>query len=182
VQYAVTPDVVRANELWEPPTGLHDRDLFYGPWGSRLQPDPHAIYTFVRRKQQGTNPGVVVRDPQGREWHVKQAKGSGNHPEGPVEVAVSRLLSAVGYHQPPVYYLPSFSMRTGKNTTIEPGGRFRLDDPSMHTIGNWSWDDPAVKNSRPYNGLLVILLVFSSWDLKTANNFIYSVQRDGRPE
>jgi hypothetical protein len=182
VQHAVTSEVVHTNALWEPPTGLHDRDLFYGPWGSRLQPDPHAIYTFVRRKQQGTNPGVVVRDPQGREWHVKQANRNSTHPEGPVEVAVSRVLSAVGYHQPPVYYLPSFSMRDGNSIRTEQGGRFRLDDPSMRSVGNWSWDDPAVKDSRPYNGLLVILLAFSSWDLKTPNNFVYNVQRDGRAE
>jgi hypothetical protein len=99
---ATAGEVVHANALWEPPTGLHDRNLFYGPWGARLQPDPHAVYTFVRRKTNGTNPGVIVRDPQGREWHVKQSKGSSPHPEGPVEVVVSRVLSAVGYHQPPV--------------------------------------------------------------------------------
>src|SRR6516165_255695 len=71
-------NVVQANALWAPPTGVHD--LFYGPWGARLQPDPNAVYTFVRRKQKGTNPGMVVRDPQGREWHVKQTKTNGIHP------------------------------------------------------------------------------------------------------
>src|SRR5262249_4990370 len=177
-----TTDVIQANALWEPPANLHDRDLFYGPWGSRLQPDPHAVYTFVRRKQTGTNPGVIVRDPQGREWHVKQGKGSGLHSEGPVEVAVSRVLSAVGYHQPPVYYLPSFTLSDGKRTHIEPGGRFRLDVPELQAAGNWSWDDPTVKGSRPYNGLLVILLSLASWDLKASNNYIYQVQRNGRPE
>jgi hypothetical protein len=173
---------VQANALWEPPTGLRDRDLFYGPWGARLQPDPHAVYTFVQKKQTGTNPGVIVRDPQGRVWHVKQGKGSGLHAEGPVEVVVSRVLSAVGYHQPPVYYLPSFTMREGTSTHSEPGGRFRLDEPSLREVGNWSWDDPSVKGSRPYNGLLVILLTFASWDFKQSNNSIYEVRRNGRPE
>src|SRR5215475_9793408 len=70
-------ETVRSNVLWEPATGSHDRDLFYGPWGARLQPDPHAVYTFVRRKQKGTNPGMVVRDPQGRERHVKQTHTNG---------------------------------------------------------------------------------------------------------
>jgi hypothetical protein len=184
LQRAVTSEAVPANALWEPPAGLHDRDLFYGPWGSTLQPDPHAIYTFVRRKQKGTNPGVVVRDPQGREWHVKQSSSSGRHPEGPVEVVISRVLSAVGYHQPPVYYVPTFMMRdgNGKGAHSEVGGRFRLHDPSMRDVGNWSWDDPLVKGSRPYNGLLVMLLAFASWDLKESNNFVYDVQRNGRVE
>jgi len=174
--------VVHANALWEPPTGLRDRDLFYGPWGARLQPDPHALYTFVAPKKTGTNPGVIVRDPQGRQWHVKQGKGSGLHSEGPVEVVVSRVLSAVGYHQPPVYYLPSFIIHDAKGTHSEPGGRFRLDEPSLREVGNWSWDDPSVKGSRPYNGLLVILLTFASWDFKQSNNSIYEVQHNGRPE
>lgn len=174
--------VVQANALWEPPTDLRDRDLFYGPWGARLQPDPNAVYTFVRRKQKGTNPGMVVRDPQGREWHVKQTHTNGTHPEGPVEVAISRVLSAVGYHQPAVYYLPSFTLSEGKRTHIEPGGRFRLHDPSFPTAGTWSWDDPTVKGSRPYNGLLVILLSFASWDLKESNNYIYHAQHNGHVE
>jgi hypothetical protein len=171
---------VHANALWAPPTGV--LDLFYGPWGARSQPDPNAVYTFVRRKQKGTNPGMVVRDPQGREWHVKQTRTNGIHPEGPVEVVVSRVLSAVGYRQPPVYYLPSFRLADGKGTHIEPGGRFRVDDPSLRNVGNWSWDDPTVKGSRPYNGLLVILLAFASWDLKQSNNCIYQVQNNGRVE
>jgi hypothetical protein len=178
----VAPEVVRANALWEPPTGTHDRDLFYGPWGARLKPDPKAVYTFVRRKHKGVNPGVVVRDPQGRIWHVKQSPSGTRGAEGPVEVTLSRVLSAIGYHQPPVYFLPSFVMKDGKGTHTEAGGRFRLHEPSMQEVGTWSWDDPVVKGSRPYNGLLVILLAFSSWDLKESNNFVYQVQRNGRPE
>jgi hypothetical protein len=176
------PDTVRSSALWAPPNDLANRDLYYGPWGARLKPDPHAVYTFVRRKTRGTNPGVVVRDPQGREWHVKQSPKSGNHPEGPVEVVVSRVLSAIGYYQPPVYYVPSFVMKDRQGVHTEPGGRFRLHEASMLDVGNWSWDDPLVKGSRPYNGLLVILAAFNSWDLKQSNNFIYDVQRNGRTE
>src|SRR5262249_17411359 len=137
---ATDANAVQANALWAPPASADD--LFYGPWGARLQPDPNAVYTFVRRKQKGTNPGMVVRDPQGRERHVQQTKTNGIHPEGPVEVVVSRVLSAVGYRQPPVYFLPSFRLTDGKGTHIEPGGRFRVDDPSLRNAGNWSWDDP----------------------------------------
>src|SRR6185436_6316335 len=114
-------------ELWEQPKDLAARDLYNGPWGSTRAPDPHAVYTFVRPKQGGANPGVVVRDPNGREWHVKQPPRGGNRgDEGPSEVVLSRVLSALGYHQPPVYYLRSFTMATGSQTAVEPGGRFRL--------------------------------------------------------
>jgi hypothetical protein len=52
----------------------------------------------------------------------------------------------------------------------------------MREVGNWSWDDSLVKGSQPYNGLLVILAAFNSWDLKQSNNWIYDVQRNGRTE
>src|SRR5262245_59878919 len=59
-------------EFWQRPRDLATRDLYCGPWGCERAPDARDTYTFVRRKAQGTNPGVVVADSAGREWHVKQ--------------------------------------------------------------------------------------------------------------
>src|SRR5207247_6213378 len=113
-------------EFWQRPHDIAARDLFYGSWGRERAPDPNAAYTFVLRKQHGTNPGVTVEDPLGREWHVKQPPHNDEGAEGPIEVTLSRVLSAVGYPQPPVYFLPSLSISDGKRTHVEPGGRFRL--------------------------------------------------------
>jgi hypothetical protein len=175
-------DGVPPSALWEAPGDLGSRDLFNGPWTAASAPDPRAIYTFVRPKHGGVNPGVVVRDPQGRIWHVKQADRSDRGAEGPVEVVLSRVLSAVGYHQPPVYFLPSFTMRDASGTHLASGGRFRLDEPSMRPRGSWSWDKNPFAGTRAYNGLLVILLIFNSWDLKDSNNTTYEVQRNDRVE
>jgi hypothetical protein len=167
-------------ELWRNPSAdLTARDLFYGPWGVERAPDPHAVYTFVMPKRHGTNPGVIVRDPAGREWSVKQAPKDSQGAEGPVEVVLSRVLSAVGYHQPPVYFLPSFVMRDGAGTHTVPGGRFRLKLASMKNLGEWSWQQNPFVGTRPYQGLLVILLMFNSSDLKNANNTLYSVTTAG---
>jgi hypothetical protein len=156
----------------EPPDNLHARDLFYGPWGAGYAPDPHAEYTFVRPKTGGFNPGVIVRDPKGREWHVKQPSGHSGD-EGPSEVVLSRVLSALGYHQPPVYYLSSFRMRDKSGVHMERGGRFRLALPSLIDQGEWSWQQNPFVGQRPYQGLLVILLMFNSSDLKNSNNTLY---------
>jgi hypothetical protein len=165
-------------ELWEQPVDLASRDLFAGPWDPGLAPDPHAVFTFVRRKKGGANPGVVVRDPAGREWHVKQANRSLGD-EGPVEVALSRVLSALGYHQPPVFWLPSFTMTDPSGTRVEAGGRFRLHDGPLRDGGEWSWQDNPFVGTRPFNGLLVILLMFNSSDLKNSNNTIYEATASG---
>ena len=121
--------------LWELPSDLRDRDLFYGPWGAGRAPDPAATYTFLRPKRGGVNPGVIVRDDRGRVWHVKQPPHNGQGAEGPVEIVLSRVLSAVGYHQPPVYFLPSFTLADATGTHVVPGGRFRLEEPSLKRRG-----------------------------------------------
>jgi len=167
-----TPSPTALSSWWQAPDNLHARDLFNGPWGAKNAPDPHAEYTFVRPKTGGFNPGVIVLDPQGRQWHVKQP--SGHHgDEGPSEVVVSRVLSALGYHQPPVYYLPSFTMRDKSGVHTERGGRFRLAMPSLVDQGEWSWQQNPFVGQRAYQGLLVILLMFNSSDLKNSNNTLY---------
>ena len=170
------------SELWEEPDDVGMRDMFNGPWGAAHATDPHGVYTFVRPKQGGANPGVVVRDGMGREWHVKQPHRGNLGDEGPVEVVLSRVLSALGYHQPPVYFLRSFTMTDASRTWIEPGGRFRLHESWLNDRGSWSWQRNPFVNSRPYNGLLVLLLMFNSSDLKNSNNSLYEVTRDQRVE
>jgi hypothetical protein len=165
------------SSLWEPPTDLQTRDLFYGPWGEKSAPDPHGVYMFVRPKKGGVNPGVIVRDSRGRVWHVKQFHGGGRGNEGPAEVVLSRVLSAVGYHQPPVYFLSSFTMMDKDGTHREDGGRFRMDEPTLTSRGEWSLRDNPFVGTQPYRGLLVLLQLFNSWDLKDSNNTLYEVNR-----
>ena len=168
-------------QLWEKPLQLEAQDLYNGPWGSEHAPDPHGHYTFVAKKQHGTNPGVTVTDAGGREWSVKQPPNNDQGAEGPVEVVLSRLLSAVGYHQPPVYFLPSFTMTDASGTHLEPGGRFRLKTQALAKRGEWSWQQNPFVGTRPYQGLLVILLMFDSSDLKNVNNTLYEMRSPGEP-
>ena len=181
VEPTVAPDDAVVSELWQAPdqAGIGNRDLLYGPWGRERAPDPQAVYTFVERKQHGTNPGITVRDPQGREWHVKQPPHTEQGAEGPTEVVLSRVLSAVGYHQPPVYFVPSLTVRDASGTHVEPGGRFRLTEKSIKPVDNWSWQQNPFVGSRPYQGLLVILATFNSSDLKNVNNMLYELKDPG---
>ena len=159
--------------LWQAPVDLPERDLFNGPWGPDCAPDPDDRYRLVEHKHTGVNPGLTVLDSQDRQWSVKQPPPYRQPPEGPIEVALSRVLSAVGYHQPPVYFLPSFTLVDDWGVRVVPGGRFRLKEKSIKDRGVWSWQQNPFVGTKPYQGLLVILMMFNSSDLKNDNNTVY---------
>ena len=159
--------------MWVEPTNIAAQDLFNGPWGADDAPDPNGVYKLVERKHSGVNLGLTVTDAKGREWSVKQPFPGGLDSEAPVEVVLSRLLSAVGYHQPPIYFLPAFNLKDDFGTRVEVGGRFRLKDKSLKETGSWKWEDNPFVGTRPYQGLIVMLMMFNSTDLKNTNNSLY---------
>ena len=93
IQPTVPPDQVPQHmaELYQPPTDITTVDLEYGPWGKEHAPKADATFTFDHLKTKGVSPGMTVKDPEGREWSVKQGPD-----EGKVEVTLSRVLSALG--------------------------------------------------------------------------------------
>lgn len=159
--------------LWKAPDDLASRDLFYGPWGRDKAPDPQGVYELVELKHAGVNLGMTVKDAAGREWSVKQPYPGGLDSEAPVEVVISRLLSAIGYHQPPVYHLAAFKLKDDFGTRVEVGGRFRLKDPALKETGYWKWEDNPFVGTRPYQGLIVLMTMFNATDLKNSNNSLY---------
>ncbi|HVG72176.1 MAG TPA: hypothetical protein VM819_14760 [Vicinamibacterales bacterium] len=171
-QATVVPERVTIEELWHEPGDIAAEDLFHGPWGQAFAPDPTASYRFRRSKRGGANPGMIVVDSLNREWSVKQ-EAHGRTAEGPIEVVLSRVLSAVGYRQPPVYFLPAFSLVDTFGARHEPGGRFRLNHPELKERGAWDWQSNPFVGTTPYSGLLVILIMFNSSDLKNSNNSVF---------
>lgn len=165
----VTPNAM--TEFWEEPRNLATKDLYWGPWGQRLAPRPGQIFTFVEEKTSGFSPGYTVKDERGREWSVKQG------PEAGVEVVVSRLLSAIGYHQPPVYYLSSWTKNGGPGEAQQGPGRFRPKDIGLDEEGAWSWQENPFVGTRPYGGLLAFMMLVNGTDLKNDNNSLYDVDR-----
>lgn len=159
--------------MWVEPTDLASRNLVYGPWGKDNAPDPDGVYKLVVRKHAGVNLGMTVEDAQGREWSVKQPFPGGLDPEGRVEVVLSRLLSAIGYHQPAVYYLPAFKLKDDFGTRVTVGGRFRLKNKALKETGSWKWEENPFVGTPEFQGLIVLLTMFNSTDLKNSNNSIY---------
>ena len=159
--------------IWVEPTDIATRDLFYGPWGKENAPNPVDTFTFVEPKRSGVNLGMTVKDSQGREWSVKTPYPGGLDSEAPVEVALSRVLSGVGYPQPAVYYLPAFRLKDDFGTRNMEGGRFRLKLDTLTEQGAWRWEENPFIGTKPYEGLLVMLMMFNSTDMKNSNNTLY---------
>src|SRR5262249_24178678 len=168
--------------LWKAQVSPHAKDLLNGPWGAERATAQDVPYTFVEGKHTGVNPGMTVRDPRAREWSVKQIPPGRLDAEAQVEVTLSRLLSAIGYYQPPVYFLPAFTLKDAWSSHEEVGGRFRLKDKSLKEVGEGSWSENPFIGTRPYQGLLVLLLMFNRTDLKDSNNSIYEYRNGAHIE
>jgi hypothetical protein len=157
-------------ELWVAP-GPEPRDLFWGIGGERHAPPPDVVYKVKGKDDTGFSVSYDVVSPDGVEWSAKIG------PEAQTEVVVSRLLWALGYHQPPIYYLPSWKVDVGeKEPRIESEARFRPKLKNLERLDEyWNWADNPFSGTRPFKGLLVALLMLNSTDLKDDNNSIYTL-------
>jgi hypothetical protein len=161
-------------QLWQEPTNIAGRDLFEGPGGPRLRPQ-ETSFTFVARDTGGWSPGFDVRGHNGVEWSVKLG------PEAQSEIVSSRILWAMGFHQPPTYYLDRWTL-VGQESGFQAAGRFRPSLPDRKVVGEWSWYENPFVGSRPFGGLIVANLILNSWDWKTSNNKIYALSERSEPD
>jgi hypothetical protein len=158
-------------ELWSDP-GSQPRDLFLGVGGTQFVPAKNAEYKFKAKDDLGFSVSYDVVGPDGVEWSAKIG------PEAQTEVVLSRLLWGLGYHQPPIHYLPSWNLvLENGDVKKESEARFRPKLDQLERLDEyWSWKDNPFVGTRPFNGLLVVLLMFNSTDLKDDNNSIYEVK------
>lgn len=168
------PTVADISRLWQEPVDLPERNLFDGPGGAELKPDSTTPFAFVAADRAGYSAGYDVRGPDGIEWSVKIG------PEAQTEVAVSRILWALGYHQPPISYLANWTM-TGAQSGPQEAGRFRPKLPDRKVVADWSWYENDFINAQAFKGLVVANVLLNNWDWKTSNNKVYEVAPDEGP-
>jgi hypothetical protein len=165
-------------ELWVNPGGAA-RNLFDGPGGPNAErPAKDARYQVLKRDTAGFSITYRVRDERGREWNVKIG------PEAQTEVVTSRIVWALGYHQLPSYFVERWTAVTGTKDNLLGGARFRPHELRLKSRGVWSWQENPFVGTPPYQGLLVLMMILNSTDLKNDNNELYDVvgrPRDGAP-
>lgn len=153
-------------ELWQEPLDLLERDLYHGPGGAALAPPRDTPFQFVARKTTGVNPGYDVKDVNGRVWSVKLGV------EAQSEVTASRILWAMGFHQPANYYVEQWTLE-GSDAGIKSDARFRTDTDAYRPADEWSWIKNPFIDTQAFRGLIVAQMILNSWDLKNANNRTY---------
>jgi len=167
---AQTAVVAPLSELWvEPEPG---RDLFSGPGGAKLAPNPSVTYKVIKIKEGGFSEGYTVLDPEQRQWSIKL------YPEARTEVVASRIAWALGYHQPPAYTLEQWLADGAQSENPQPVARFREEKPAFHGLtemGSWSYATSPFRGTRPLAGLLVLNVMLANSDLKDVNNMIYAL-------
>lgn len=160
----------RLAELYVDP-GPTPREMFWGAGGRRYAPQPDAVYTFQSKDDAGFSVSYDVVGPDGTKWSAKIG------PEAQTEVVLSRVLWGLGYHQPPVYYLPSWSLKGGASEPARVSeARFRPKLPRLTRLPEvWRWADNPFSGTRELKGLLVTLLMLNGTDLKDSNNSVYEL-------
>ena len=161
-------------ELWDEGVRVESRDLFNGPGGRDRALPSEPRLQFVALDTRGASPGYDVRDAQGRDWDVKLG------PEAQVEVVVSRLLWAVGFHQLPTYYVPHWTLAGGPRPGAQAGARFRMTPDQLDRIDRWAWSRNPFVGTRQLRGLFVLMVIVNNWDLKTSQNAVFESTRPGR--
>ena len=158
-------------ELWAEPKV--ERDLFYGPGGRRLSPDPGVKYEIIAIKLGGFSDGYTLKDSSNRQWSAKFP------PEAHTEVVASRIYWGIGFHQPPIYFLREWQADTPTAPNPQLPARFREKEPDFHGLTEediWSFYENPFVGTRQLAGLLVLQAMLGNSDLKDANNALYSLK------
>jgi hypothetical protein len=172
---APDPTKIAIDELWQDPRDLETRDLFYGPGGQSSAPDPASPYKVIAVDNSGFSAGYHVRDSRGVEWNVKVGL------EAQSEIASSRVLWAVGYHQPSIYALTSWEL-IGAAPGHQGIARFRPKVTDKTVESDWSWYENPFVTTQPYRGLVVANLILNNWDWKSSNNKVYVAEGSDGPQ
>lgn len=174
-QTGAAPSPPAQAQLWIDP-GAAPRNLYDGPLpvSAKDRPVVDGRFTVVSKDTAGFSTTYKVKDSAGRDWNVKIG------PEAQTEVVTSRIVWALGYHELPSYFVERWIAVEQEKGAQLGGARFRPHDMGLKSRGIWSWRKSPFAGTPPYNGLLVLMLILNSTDLKDDNNEWYDVEGEAR--
>jgi hypothetical protein len=168
-----------ANEnqfIWRDPGAVESLDFAGGPGGRNKAPQPP--FTFSEDLPGGTSPKIIVTDANRVKWTVKWG------PEVKAETFATRMAWAAGYHADASYFVREGNIDSaGKITRAAKfidrdnhgyfkDARFEMHNPNEHSlpISNWSLVDNPYVGTPQLNGLKIMMMLVSNWDVKDARS------------
>ncbi|MFN6965298.1 MAG: hypothetical protein ACK4S4_16255, partial [Pyrinomonadaceae bacterium] len=142
------------------------RDLFYGPGGREMVPDVSRV-TFIKEEKQGHNKKYRIRDARGREWVAKFGR------EAQPETAAVRILYGLGYKTEINYLVPKLTI-PGKGTFQNV--RLEARPESIERLDEWKWKDNPFVGTNELQGLKIMMVFFTNWDLLDLQNKVLKVR------
>lgn len=149
--------------MWEPVSG--DRDLYLGPGGESMQPDLSSI-TFIKKEKGGTQKKYRIKDGAGRTWVAKIGR------EARPETAAVRMLYGLGYKTEVNYLVPRLTI-PGKGTFTNVRLEARPDN--VEREGAWKWRSNPFVESPELQGLKIMQIFMTNWDVLDKQNEILKV-------
>lgn len=157
--------------LWES-GNISRRDLYDGPGGKEMRPDTSRI-TFIKEEKGGHNKKYRIKDGAGREWVAKLG------PEAQPETAAVRLLYGLGYKTEINYLVPSLTI-PGKGTFKNVRLEARPDN--IERLYEWKWRQNPFVGTSELQGLKIMMVFMTNWDLLDLQNKVLKVQRKNGSE
>ena len=168
---SVKPLPARKAVLWQP-VNIHEQDLFAGPGGVMMQPDLSNI-TFVKRETGGHNKKYRIKDGQGRVWVAKPGT------EARPETAAVRLLHGIGYETEINYLVPRLTIPgVGTFTNV----RLEARPENIKRLDEWKWKDNPFVGTNELQGLKIMQVFMTNYDLLDLQNKILEEHGPNGPE
>lgn len=154
--------------LWEE-VNTASLDLYNGPGGEAMQPDISRV-EFIKEDTQGHNKKYRIKDAKGQIWVAKFGS------EAQPETAAVRLLYGLGYKTEINYLVPTLTI-PGKGTF--KNARLEARPDNVERLDEWKWKDNPFVGTNELQGLKIMMVFLTNWDLLDLQNKVLQVTNNG---
>lgn len=151
--------------MWEA-SNISQKDLFYGPGGREMLPDLRKV-TFLEEEKGGYNKKYRIKDAKGRVWVAKIGR------EAQSETAAVRLMWALGYKTEINYHVQNITI-PGKGTFDDV--RLEARPANVERLDEWSWESNPFLNTKELQGLRIMMVFLTNWDVGDFQNKVLEVK------
>jgi hypothetical protein len=157
--------------LWEE-IDTSQLDLFNGPGGTSMRPDVSRV-EFIKEETQGHNKKYRIKDAKGQVWVAKFGR------EAQPETAAVRLLYGLGYKTEVNYLVPTLEI-PGKGRF--ENARLEARPDNIERLDEWKWKDNPFVGTPELQGLKIMMVFLTNWDLLDLQNKVLRVNNNGTIE